>query len=273
MAHVAVTSPDGDHRADERLVRDALGVAGVTAAPFAAWLDDWRLASTGTALLPARLRFSGTEAGVDFGVDVTLSPGRPLVLQGDAGLSRKGEAAGNASYYYSFTRLPTAGTLRLGGERWTVEGLAWLDREWSTSVLERGQRGWDWFALHLDDGRDLMLYRIRRDPGATPRPTDFAGTLVHPDGRRERLDPGPGALVPLAYWTDERGVDWPVRWRLSLPDIGVEGRVAAVVDDQLDRLSVRYWEGLVCLEGTAPGCGYLEMTGYGGAAGEGEREN
>src|SRR5205814_718338 len=87
--------------------------------------------------------------------------------QGDRGLSRKGPEPGNASFYYSLTRMPARGTVRVGPETLQVSGEAWMDREWSTSALGAGVQGWDWFALQLADGRELMFYRLRR------RWTDF----------------------------------------------------------------------------------------------------
>ena len=275
MAHLAVTSAVDGHRVAERFARGALGLAGVRAAPFEAWLDDWRLAAEGPGLFPLRLEAAvpaqeARPAGKSFALDLRLETAKGPVPQGEDGLSRKSDRAGNASHYYSFTRLPAAGTLRLGDRRYELQGLGWLDREWSTSALDPGQTGWDWFALHLDDGRDLMLYRIRRDDGSVDAAS--AGVLVGPEGGRTVLGPGDWRLEPLAWWSDGEGGRWPVTWRLVLPDHGVDGRVRAVVDDALNRVSVRYWEGMVCLEadaaaearGTAEGCGYLELTGYGG---------
>ncbi len=279
MAHLALTAEDGGHRVAERFARGALGLAGVEAAPFAAWLDDWRLERDAEAaveaddgsggLFPLRLRANvpaeeTRPRGASFAVDLRLETAKPPVLQGEDGLSRKSDRAGNASYYYSLTRLPAAGELRIGERRFRVTGLGWLDREWSTSALDPGQTGWDWFALHLDDGRDLMLYRIRRADGSVDAAS--AGVLVAADGSRTALAAGDWRLEPLERWRDGEGGAWPVAWRLVLPGHGVDGVVRAVLDDALNRVSVRYWEGMVCLEpavaGAAAGCGYLELTGY-----------
>src|SRR4029079_16924004 len=107
-----------------------------------------------------------TAAEGDVGIDLVLQQGKPAVLQGDRGLSRKSAEAGNASYYYSLTRMPATGTVRLEGERFAVRGLAWMDRAWSTRSRGRDLVGWDWFALQLSDGSDLMLYRLRRQDGS-----------------------------------------------------------------------------------------------------------
>ena len=261
MAHMALTDPMAGHQASERFARGALGLAGAEAEPFAAWLEDWRLAAEGgDGMFPLRLRARVTDVPEPFEVDLRLTDGRGPVLQGEDGLSQKSAREGNASYYYSFTRMNAVGTIRVQGREVEVEGLGWIDREWSTSALDPGQVGWDWFALHLDDGRDLMIYRIRRDDGSVDPAS--AGVLVEADGSSRRLTPDDWALRPEGHWTDETGARWPVRWRLEIPLAGIDGRVEARRQDQLNRLSVRYWEGQVCLDGPVPACGYLEMTGY-----------
>ncbi|MEE4359972.1 MAG: lipocalin-like domain-containing protein [Pseudomonadales bacterium] len=265
MAHVALTAPEAGHEAAERFSRGALGLAGVRASPFAAWLEDWRLESAGEDdLFPLRLRARVPDAETPFEIDLRLEARKGPVAQGDQGLSRKSAREGNASYYYSFTRLEASGRIRSAERSRPVRGLAWLDREWSTSALDPGQTGWDWLALHLDDGRDLMLYRIRRSDGQIDGAS--AGTLVDQDGSARALTQDDWLFRPEAWWTDENGARWPVVWRLTVPSAGIDGRVEALIEDQLDRLSVRYWEGMVCLRGEASGCGFLELTGYGAGA-------
>jgi predicted secreted hydrolase len=200
-------------------------------------------------------------------IDLTVSPGKPVVLQGDRGLSRNGPEPGNASLYYSFTRMPARGTVRLGGETLEVSGEAWMDREWSTSALGEGVEGWDWFALQLDDGRELMVYLLRRRDG-TVDPFN-AGTLVAADGSVRRLGVGDVRVEVLGYWTSPHsGVRYPARWRVSVPSeelwLEVESRVA----DQELRVGMRYWEGAVSVNGSRPsgqvaGQGYVELVGYG----------
>lgn len=259
MAHVAVSGPDGVHRASERFSRDALGLAGVRAQPFAAWLEDWRLESVQPGqIFPLRLRVD--DPLQSFEVELEFDAARGPILQGDQGLSRKSERADNASYYYSYTRMQAQGRMRLDGEEVAVEGLGWMDREWSTSVLDPGQVGWDWFALHLDDGRDLMIYQIRREDGSIDGAS--GGVVATASGDSEVISAADFSLEPLASWRDESGASWPVSWQLQVPSLGISGRVEARHPDQLNRLAVRYWEGRVCLDGPVPGCGYLEMTGY-----------
>jgi predicted secreted hydrolase len=178
MAHFAVTDIDGRHyHFFERFGRPAAAVAGAQTAPFAVWLDDWRLASVGENFAPLQLQAQAGILNLQLQLTQTLAP----VAQGERGLSRKSALPGNASYYYSLPRLQTEGTLRdASGHNHRVKGLAWLDREWSTSALGAEQSGWDWFALQLRDGRALMLYRLRRHDGAVDA---FSyGALIAADG-------------------------------------------------------------------------------------------
>ena len=128
-------------------------------------------------------------------LDLTLRAAKSVVLQGDRGLSQKSAEPGNASYYYSYTRLPTQGTIQLGDRVFTVTGASWLDREWSTSALGPDQSGWDWFALQLDDGRDLMFYRMRRKDGSADPSSN--GTLIAADGQFRSLGGNDVEVQPL----------------------------------------------------------------------------
>ena len=253
MAHVALSDITARrHMAAERFGRGHPELAGARADPFRVHLDDWQLASTGDAFSPLRL----TVDTADFSADLLLTATRPATLQGDRGLSRKGPD--NASYYYSMPRLEARGELAVGSSSHLVSGLAWIDREWSTSVLGDAYRGWDWFALHLDDGRDLMLYQLRRIDGQIDRYN--AGSLG--DGRVSRtLTADDFSLTSIEYW---RG--WPVAWKLVIRgDEPQQYVVRAAIDDQVMDTAVRYWEGVAYVEddhGHRLGAGYMELTGY-----------
>ena len=132
MAHFAVTDVGGRRfRHFERTGRGALGIAGATAQPFRVWLDDWSAEGGKASTLPIRLRAKEGKVSID----LLLTTARPIVLQGDRGLSRKGASPGNASYYYSITRLQTEGNLRIGENDYKVSGLSWLDRESDSSYF------------------------------------------------------------------------------------------------------------------------------------------
>ncbi|MBL8748694.1 MAG: carotenoid 1,2-hydratase [Planctomycetes bacterium] len=268
LAHAALTDVDGDrHFAEERTGRLAGGMAelrGPDEGGFRAVCADWSAVAVaeGDGFLPLDLRAGGR----GFAFDLRVGPGKPPVLQGDRGLSRKGDEPGNASIYYSMTRVPIEGTVRVSGAPLAVRGLAWIDREWSTSALGRDQVGWDWFSLQLDDGTDLMLYQLRKRDGSID--ANSRGAIVGADGRIEVLPPGALVATPSGEWTArDGGARYPARWRLTSTSPPLDLEVTPLRADQELRVLVRYWEGAVAVRGNLGGAavagrGYLEMTGY-----------
>lgn len=258
MAHFAVTDArDRAFHAFERFSRGGeLGLAGAKRDPVAVWLEDWRLERRGGGRW--RLR---AEAG-DVSLDLELEPMRDPVLQGERGLSRKGAETGNASYYYSLTRIAARGRLVLAGEATDVRGTAWLDREWGTSALGPDQVGWDWFALQLDDGTDVMFYRLRNESGSTSAWS--AGTVVEPGGRVISLRPEDFELRVLDRWSSPKGGTYPAQWELTVAPVPGPLKVTPVLADQELDAAVRYWEGAVDVtrNGDHAGVGYVELTGY-----------
>ena len=249
MGHAAVTTPDA-HYVTERLARGGVGQAGVTPAPFEAWIDDWTLAGADFDDLTM------TASGPDFAYDMTLSATGPLVFHGDGGYSVK-SAEGQASYYYSQPFYDITGTLTLPEGKVAVTGEAWLDREWSSQPLSEDQTGWDWFSLSLGTGK-LMGFRLRQTDGTFYT----AATWIAPDGMTTAYPDGAFQAEPLGV-TDVGGRDVPTSWAVRLPDRDVDVRVTAINPQAWMATSVPYWEGPVRVTGSHNGRGYLEMTGYG----------
>jgi predicted secreted hydrolase len=269
MAHFAVTDVEsGEHHVAERLNRAGIGWAGASTETLHVWNDGWAV-----TLDERDRRIQRLAASDDGGlaIDLRLDPAGPPVLHGVNGFSQKGAETGNASHYYSLTRLRTTGRLEVAGESFDVEGLSWMDHEFGTSFLEPAQAGWDWFSIQLDDGTDLMLYTMRLlDGSADPR---SSGTVATPAGVT-RLRVGDYRLVPGRRWTSpESAGAYPVAWRIAIPSLGVDLQAEAAVDAQELRTGrstgVTYWEGAVTVRGqvgerAVSGRGYLEMTGYAG---------
>jgi predicted secreted hydrolase len=262
MAHFTLTDVGARRfQAFERLDRGAVGLAGATAEPFRVWVDDWSAAAP-PAALPMRLR--AADGGV--AVDLLLRRDKDVVLQGEHGLSRKGPGPGNASYYYSLTRLAARGVVALGAAVYQVSGSSWMDHEWGTSALGPDEVGWDWFGLQLADGRDLMFYRLRRRDGTAAAVS--GGTLVGADGSTGRLARDDVAITALGTWRSPRtGAVYPSGWRLRVPRADLDLELRPSLPDQEVDLSVRYWEGAVQVFGRGAGRpltgeGYVELTGY-----------
>ncbi len=263
MGHLALSDIQEDRFYHaERFQRSALGLAGVDAQPLRIWLDDWEIKGVSKDPMKWQL-FAKTE---EFGINLEVTPIKPLVLQGNQGLSQKGKEPGNASYYYSFTRMIASGEVITRDGIFDVTGSSWLDREWSTSVLESNQVGWDWFALQLNDGTDLMYYQLRDKAG---KPSEqSSGKLVNPNGESRNLNFEEVALKVVEFWkSPNSGASYPAGWILKLASENLDLEISPRMSDQELQTTVSYWEGSVRVQGTQngqpiQGFGYVEMTGY-----------
>ncbi len=278
MAHFALTDAAGkQHIAAERLERGAAGLAGVTAAPFEAWLDDWQVTQTAPgqyrlqAVLPAGEGKPANAAPVQ--IDLEMLDRKGPVLQGDQGYSQKGADPGNASYYYSLTHLETHGSIGLDQQNFEVQGLAWMDHEFSTSALAAYQVGWDWFSIQLDNNQELMLFQLRNADGSLDPFSSAA--IIGPDGKTRLFARGEFTISVLSSWRSPlTQANYPASWQVEIPQAGVSLRITPVLADQELDLRYKYWEGAVDVSGTfaaqpVAGAGYVELTGYAGSmAGE-----
>lgn len=266
MGHFALSDVGtGRFHAFERFSRAAVGLAGARAQPFQVWLEDWKIEGSGPGVFPLKL---SAQAG-NVALSLVLEEGKPPVLQGDRGLSQKTAGEGNASYYYSLTRMPTRGTVTVDGRAHEVKGDSWMDREWSTKSLGAEQVGWDWFAFQLSDGSEFMHYQLRRKDGSAD--PFSAGVDIPAQGESIHLSRDEVRIEVLDTWRSPRtGTQYPARWRLTVPSRQLVLEVTPAQADQELPTTVQYWEGAVRLQGTRAGQpltgrGYVELTGYGEA--------
>lgn len=258
FAHAAIADPrHGKLRHDQRAARGQPGLVEASTATTDVRIDHWRFRRDGDRYL-ANIRSS--EFTLDLGFTIT----QPILLQGDAGFSRKGNELRHASHYYSFPHLKVDGSVTLAGKSERVRGSAWLDHEWSSEILMPGAVGWDWVGINLDDGGALMAFRIRDKAGQS---LWTGGTLRAADGRVRKFGPDDITFTANATWrSPATGAVYPVDANIRVGDLTF--RVQPVMPDQeLDsRASTGaiYWEGAVNVlrEGKRVGAGYLEMTGY-----------
>jgi predicted secreted hydrolase len=270
MTHLAVSDlRGGRYRYAERLSRGGPGMAGAEVDRYHVWNEDW------TASLDPRGRHVLRAQDPKAGIDLVLDPGKPPAINGVNGISQKGASAGNASHYYSMTRMPTRGSISVEGQRFEVSGDSWMDHEFGTSFLEPEQQGWDWLSIQLSDGRELMLYDLRRSGGS--RDPRSSGTLVAADGRTTHLAVGDFSLTRGArMFRSANGATYPVAWTLAIPAQKIELQITTPLENQeLDlgrSTGIAYWEGAIDVSGRSAGAavtghGYLEMTGYKGSLG------
>ncbi len=267
LAHVAITDvSEGQFHFRDRVSRGGLGKAGADTTHLHVWLDQWRAESSE----PSGDRQTLDAQADGMALSLTLAPLKPLVIHGEQGISKKGSAAGQASHYYSFTRLKTMGTLTLGTQAYKVTGTSWMDHEFGSADLSADLVGWDWFSIQLTDNRELMVYRLRRSDGSSDPAS--SGTLVFPDGHTQHLSASDIRLTPLDTWTSPASkATYPHRWQVSIPSLGLSLNLTPLLADQELRTSrstqVTYWEGAVAVTGTErgqaiKGQGYVELTGY-----------
>ena len=267
LAHFAVSdlSKGRFHYAD-KMSRAGLGKAGAASERLNVWIDQWSAESPLAA--PDTQTLQATEG--DMAIRFTVSPEKPLVVHGTNGISRKGSAIGQASHYYSFTRLATTGTLTIGNQSFDVTGTSWMDHEFGSADLDKDLVGWDWFSLQLDDQRELMLYRLRRADGSA-HPAS-SGTLIDRNGNGHHLLLGDFTLEPTSYWTSPASkARYPQGWRLTIPSQALSLELLPRMADQelspKHSTQITYWEGAIETSGTAQGKsihgrGYMELTGY-----------
>jgi predicted secreted hydrolase len=263
FAHAALSDVRVGHLLhDQRIARAGFGLAEAREGDTRVTLRDWHLQRQGTAQASV---YEGRVAARDFTLDLRCTQTQPLLLQGQQGYSRKGPQPEQASHYYSQPQLRVQGRVLHQGQWLDVNGTAWLDHEWSESLLDREAVGWDWIGMNLHDGGALMAFRLRRRDGSTL----WAGGTWRAPGQTPRsFSAAEVHFTPGRTWTSPAsGARYPVSWTIALGDTHL--RVQARMDHQeLDsRQSTGgiYWEGLSDLldaQGRVIGHGYLEMTGY-----------
>lgn len=267
LAHFAVSDIDGKQFVfSEKISREGLGKAGAETGRLRVWIDRWIAETTKEEPLTHRVR--AEQDGV--AVELALHPLKRPIIHGRAGVSRKGEEVGQASHYYSLTRMATEGRVTIDGEIFQVTGTSWMDHEFGSADLSEDLVGWDWFSLQLDDRSELMVYLLRRGDGS-PAPAS-SGTVVFPDGRSEMLARDGVDVTVRSHWTSPTsGARYPAAWHIVCPSLGLDVDVTPLLADQelATRRStqVTYWEGAVRIAGmsngrSVTGQGYVELTGY-----------
>jgi predicted secreted hydrolase len=226
-------------------------------------LEDWKV----TQQTPDVYRLQAEQDGI--AIDLSLTDEMGVILHGEEGYSRKGKDPSNASYYYSLPRLHADGSVKIGNDQYPVRGLVWNDHEFSTSVLDKDQIGWDWFSFQIEGGRALMLFQLRERSGKISDAS--SGTFIDAKGKSQPIDKSEFEITVQDQWkSPHTQAVYPAAWqiRLEQPDCLLQAR-PRMADQEIHFQAVTYWEGAVQFEGTCDGRpvrgnGYIELTGYGG---------
>lgn len=239
----------------------AFDFAGAAGDRLKVWVDNDRLEGT---MKKMHIVASDKENTLD----LVLVPAKPPVLHGEKGYSRKSEESPlAASYYFSYTNLNTQGSLKIRDREFGVHGKSWFDREISTRGLGKGEIGWDWFSIQLDDDREIMFYMIRKNDGSSSEYS--SGTVVYPNGTYRHLSAGDFKITVLDHYKSERtGARYPSQWEVAVPSEAATLKIKPLIRDQefsgAASTGNYYWEGACTVEGSAKGRAYVEMTGYQG---------
>ena len=268
MAHFTITDEAaGAFRSEDLLMRTGPGLAGWSTTNLDVHVLGWS-----ARLENGSISLRASKGGLL--LDLVLVPRKPPVLHGQDGLSRKGPASGESSYYSSWTDLDSKGAIvpAPGRARVPVKGRSWFDHEFGSGMLSPDEAGWDWFSLHLSDGRDVMIYLLRRRDGSFEATS--SGTMIESDGRARPLAGTEIKIDVLDRWNSARsGGRYPSRWRIRLPGEDLDLEIRPIVRDQEVRAAsipaLVYWEGAVRGQGLSRGVavaaeGYIELTGYAG---------
>lgn len=273
LVHFAITDETGKrfyHTA--KLNRGAPGGmhgkrAGAKTDNYEVWNEHWlvRLDEEGRHQLYAE--------APEFALKLTLDELKPPAIHGYNGISQKADCVGCASHYYSLTRMPSKGHLRIGNSVYEVTGQSWMDHEFGSNQLQPEQTGWDWFSIQLANNEELMLYHLRRDDGTLDR--NSSGSWVNPSVKVSHLDVNDAKVTVLEHWTSPHsGGRYPSKWRIMLPSKQLDITVTPVLADQEltdpRGSDLSYWEGRCKVRGTINGSpitgnAYVEMTGYANA--------
>jgi predicted secreted hydrolase len=240
----------------ERYARGDLKIAGAKLNPLKVWLENWSLEQIDENTFKIKAEHENVK------IAFTLNNLKPIVLNGNRGMSQKSSEQGNASYYYSMTRMETKGNISINKENFNVSGFSWFDREWSTSSLNKKQTGWDWFSLQLNNNRELMLYELRLKDGTTD--PFSSGTYIDEKGNSFHLKKEDFKIEVLEHWKSiSTNITYPSKWKILVPKYNLEFIAEPHQSNQELLNSFIYWEGAVKLSGKdIIGNGYIELTGY-----------
>jgi predicted secreted hydrolase len=208
--------------------------------------------------------------GDDLIFEATLKSTKPAVLNGHEGVGVSFKDEGEASRYFSLTRMEAEGRITWHGSTEKLKGSAWMDREFGTWRTTDNQKGWDWFSLQLETGAEVMVYHLRDAAG---RPAPFSsGTFVDAGGKWAHLSREDFSLEVLGHWrSPQTGANYPSGWRLRVPRFGVDVLVQPILQDQeLDTRGttmIVYWEGACTVHGRhgneqTEGRAFVELVGY-----------
>ena len=257
-AHFAFT--DGEDKTFqhyEAMGRNSYGIAGGQSDSMGVFIRDWSLKMIDDVI---HIDIK-TENGR---FKLNLSSQKPIVFHGKNGYSKKSDVNERFSYYYSYTRLVGTGSYQQESKSLKFQSAsAWMDREIFNSLLDKEQIGWDWFAIQLANGEEIMAFQVRSDTKAPY----YSGTYISESGASKPLSKDDFTLTPLEFWTSPKSnITYPIKWQLKLLKRNQNFIISARFNHQELQNTIPfpfyYWEGQCDVTGTHSGQAYMELVGY-----------
>lgn len=252
-SHIVLTAKDKKFVA-EKVARGGIGLVGQRSRPFSLWIENWTWRSLGNTPFPGQLDISTD----DFSVKLNAVSAGPYILAGDKGYRPKHDLLPVAAFQFSLPFVRTSGVVEINGKQFAVSGEGWLSKEWGTDLLNTKQQGWDWFTLHLDDGRKLSVTQTRLNKQL---PYSY-GTLSSKSGKTYQLDDEEIEVHPIKFVRLNNGKKVPVQWIVNVPQFDLYLTTEAVRSEQWLSVVTPYWEGPVHVGGSTNGTGFMQLTGY-----------
>jgi predicted secreted hydrolase len=246
----------------EKMSRGGVASAGASDKKYEVWTENWSAMAEGK---DHRLQASSK----DCVIDLKLGEGKPPAIHGENGVSQKANCVGCASHYYSLTRMPVSGKIKIADKNFEVDGIAWMDHEFGSNQLGSDQVGWDWYSIQLDDQTELMLYVMRLKNGKVD--PNSSGTFIRNNGGTTHLPLSSYKIDKTATWkSPHTNANYPSRWHVSLPSLKLELDIVPQLADQelaSENGGISYWEGACTVNGLSSGKpikgkAYVELTGY-----------
>ncbi len=265
LGHFAISNIQEDlHKSWEKIGRKGLGQASASVETLDVSLGDWSMK------LNENDSMEITAVADGYSIALTMDPEKPFVIHGKNGAHQKANDPGQASHYISFTRLSTNGSVEWDGVKYEVSGLSWMDHEFGSNWLAEDEVGWDWFALQLENGEELMLYGLRLKDGSFHEMS--SGSIIDAEGKLEELSRNEYTITSNSEWKSSHSdAVYPMGWRIEIPGKNIELEVDPKMLDQEMKTTrytgTVYWEGAVKVSGRqngkpVSGSGYVELVGY-----------
>ncbi|CAH0533393.1 hypothetical protein VST7929_01259 [Vibrio stylophorae] len=254
ISHFILTDED-EMVAFERFARGGIGQSGSLRSPFTLWIDDWQWQGEDEMPLPATLNLK--EKQYQLSLEMDKAPF--WVAFGDHGYMQTDPQAGHHIYWVGAPKVHIQGQLKEGNKTFTLTGMGWFDHQWSSNKFNDKQLNWERFSLHLSDGRELLIARLRDNIGRTKHQFGF---LIEPNGKQIALNKGDFQLKAEGIGVAGVGKRLPLIWRIRVPEYQIDIRTDPLHDRQWSHFSIPFWDGPVFVTGSHTGKGFMELTGY-----------